>query len=122
MDRVSKDNSLCSPVKYKGDGTRLVAREKLLANVQLTRISTSQGHNGKFYKTYQLRPYLPESTGSRLISEVKPVRALLVLWFGDNMGTPGCRSFFFYRFANFNHSNVHLFLLNRGIQGKIFFI
>ena len=29
----------------------------------------------------QLRPYLPENTGSRPISEVKPERASLVLWF-----------------------------------------
>jgi hypothetical protein len=34
------------------------------------------------YVVYQLRPYTPESTGSRLISEVKLVMAQSVLWWG----------------------------------------
>ena len=44
----------------------------------------------------QLRPYLPDSTESRSIFEVKLVRALLVLRFGDGAGTPGCCSFVFF--------------------------
>ena len=35
-----------------------------------------------FPSTLQLRPYTPESTGSRLISEVKLVMAQSVLWWG----------------------------------------
>lgn len=39
-------------------------------------------HQAEPIETLQLRPYTPESTGSRLISEVKLVMAQSVLWWG----------------------------------------
>ncbi len=38
------------------------------------------GYNRNFGRFLQLRPYLPDNTGSRSISKVKLVRALLILW------------------------------------------
>ena len=47
-----------------------------------------------------VRPYHTEYTGSRLITEVKPVLGLFSTWMGDHLGATGvvgsvCFDFFF---------------------------
>ena len=50
-----------------------------------------------FYKSrsnFQPRPYLADRNRSRSIFDAKLRRALLILQFRENVGTPGCCSFF----------------------------